>query len=331
MRQRGRWAIVWTLALSVAIVIVASVELYWRGLGYRPNIRDSSELWSIQRDRVYATKKVPLVMLGASRIEFAIDMKLIKQLLPQYQPVMLAQNAHYPFAVLRDLADDERFHGVVLCDIDTNGLFKVFADSQQPLVDYYHRQWSPSWHLHRWLLNAWQAHFDVANPDREAITAARRWLDGSTLPQPEYFTFYRDRSGDIDYTRTDPEAAKRHFADLVANSKDLHALAAPDVWLSDLRDVYRWVAQINARGGRVIFYQSPTSGTVAQIDARIYPRDLYWDRFAASVPATTLNAADVPALEAFRLPDDSHLDYRDKPAYTRALVDSLVAQGALPR
>ena len=101
-------AIMWTICVIVAVAIVGGVELYWRHNEYVPNVRDSSQLWSMQRDRVYDTRKIPLVLLGASRIEFDIDMKEMQGLLPRYQPIMLAQNAHYPLAVLRDLADDER-------------------------------------------------------------------------------------------------------------------------------------------------------------------------------------------------------------------------------
>jgi hypothetical protein len=328
---RWRWTLVWVLALAIAAAIVGVDEIHWRSLGFRPNIRDSAQLWSIQRDRVYATKKIPLVILGASRIEFGVDMKLLAQLLPRYRSVMLAQNAHYPLAELRDLANDDRFHGVVLCDVESRGLYKLFTESQQPLVDYYHRQWSPSWHVHRLLLNGWQAHFDIANPDLGAIAGVRRWIDNVPPPQPEYFRFFTNRSGNIDYTKTNPEAAKRHFAELVADNKDLHALVSPDTWLAELDDVYKWTARINARGGRVIFYQSPTGGTVSRVDAVLHPRAQYWDRFAATVPAATLDAADDATLSAFPLPDDSHLDFRDKPAYTRALVDALTARGMLKR
>jgi hypothetical protein len=325
------WATALALAVVIAVAIIGTVEIHWRGLGYRPNIRDSAELWSIQRDRVYAAKKTPFVLLGASRIEFAIDMKLLNELLPHYQPVMLAQNAHYPLAALRDLASDERFHGVVLCDIESRGLYKMFTDMQQPLVDYYRGKWSPSWHVHRLLLNLWQARFDVADPQLGAVAAARRWIDGSPPPPPDYFRFHTDRSGDIDYTQTDTEAARRHFEQLVTNTRDIRALVAPDVWLADLGDVYAWTKQIQARGGKVIFYQSPTSGAVRQTDAVAHPRALYWDRFAANSPAAVIDAEDEPVLSAFIQPDESHLDFRDKPAYTRALVDVLVKRGLLER
>src|SRR5436309_284771 len=123
---RRRWATAWALAFVVATAIVGAAEYRWRALGYVPNIRDSAELWSIERDRIYATKKIPLVLLGASRIEYGVDMQQLKQLLPRYQPVMLAYNGHYPLAALRDLANDDRFHGVVLCDIDARGLSSYY-------------------------------------------------------------------------------------------------------------------------------------------------------------------------------------------------------------
>jgi len=311
--------------------VVGAAEWHWRALGYVPNIRDSAELWSIERDRVYATDKIPLVLLGASRIEFGIDMKLLATLLPRYRPVMLAQNAHYPLATLRDLAADERFRGVVLCDVEAGGLYKMYTDMQQPLVDYYHRQWSPAWYVHRRILTLWQAHADVADPDLGAVATLRRWIAGVSPPAAEYFRFRADRSGDIDYAKTDPEAAKRHFAELVARRNGLRADVAPDAWLADLAQVYEWTKRIEARGGTVIFYQSPTSGAVAAADAEMHPRAAYWDRFAATAPAPVLDAMDDPALRAFRLPDDSHLDFRDKPAYTRALVDLLVSRGLVSR
>jgi hypothetical protein len=325
------WASTWVACAIVAATIVVGAEFYWRHAGYEPNVRDSPQLWSMQRDRVYDSRKIPLVMLGASRIEFDIDMKEMKQLLPDYRPIMLAQNAHYPLAVLRDLADDKNFRGVVLCDLEPSGLYKKYTDSQQPLVDYYHRDWSPSWRVHRWLLNAWQKNAVVADPDLGAVAVAKRVISGEAPPPPDYLRFYTDRSGDLDYTHTSVEAAKRHFAELVANRKgDLRSDVAPEQWFADLSDVIDWTNRIDARGGRVIFMQSPTSGEVRRAEGIMHPPDLYWNRFAAVVPRSIDGLSD-PALSAFVEADDSHLDFRDKPAYTRALVGELVKRGWLQK
>jgi len=326
-----RWALTWLLALLTAAALVGYAEYHWRALGYRPNVRDSAQLWSMQRDRVYAADPTPLVLLGASRIEFAIDINMLKELLPRYQAVMLAQNAHYPLAALHDLANDERFHGVVLCDLEAGGLERGYTDMQQPLVDYYHKQWAPSWNLHRRLLTHWQHRAVVADPDLGLTASALRLIDGAAAPRPDYFRFHPDRSGDIDYTQVDVQAARKHFGEVLANSDQLHADVAPEQWRADLTQVYEWTKRIQARGGQVIFYQSPTGPTLTRIEAIRHPKALYWDRFAADSPAPVLDAMDDPTLSAFELPDDSHLDYRSKPAYTRALVEALVRRGWLQK
>ncbi|HET8942688.1 MAG TPA: hypothetical protein VFN13_11960 [Rudaea sp.] len=328
---RQRWCRVWLPALLIVAVIVVGAELHWRALGYHPNIRDSSQLWSIQRDRVYATTKTPLVLLGASRIEFGVDTGLLARLLPKYLPVMLAQNAHYPLAVLRDLANDTDFHGVVICDIESNGLTLAYRGMQQPLVDYYHTQWSPSWHLHRLLLTLWQKHAVVADPQLGVAATLLRLIDGHAPPRQDYFRFYADRSGDIDYSQTDVAAARRHFDDMVAKGTVPHALVSADVWLEDLAPVFAWTRRIRARGGEVIFYRSPTSGVLPKAEAIMYPPEQYWNRFVAMSPAPVVDAAAITQLSAFKQPDDSHLDFRDKPAYTRALVDVLVTRGLVKR
>jgi hypothetical protein len=329
--MRSRWWPAWLLAALCAVAIVGASEWRWRSLGYVPNIRDSAQLWSIERDRAYVRDRKPLVLLGASRIQSAIDMKLVAQLLPRYEPVMLAQNAHYPLATLHDLANDDAFRGVVLCDLDSAGLYRMYADMQQPLVDYFHRQWSPSWHLHRILLNAWQAYATVANPDLGPVAALRRVLEGKEPPRPDYFRFYTDRSIDIDYQQVDVAAARRHFADALATGNGLQAAVTPERWLADLADVHEWTARINARGGEVIFYQSPVSGDLRTAEAIRHPPAQYWDKFAATATAATLDGNTEPRLSAFVEPDDSHLDFRDKPEYTRALVDVLVERGWVER
>lgn len=327
-----KWAVAWIVALLVAAALVGGVERYWRAQGYRPNIRDSAQLWSIERDRADRRDgRIPLVLLGASRIEFGVDMPLLAQMLPRYRPLMLAQNAHYPLAALRDLALDDAFHGVVLCDLETNALVPAYRDMQQPLVDYYRHEWAPSWRVHRVLLTDWQRHAVVADPDLGLVASARRLLAGAAAPRPEYFRFHADRSGDIDYAQTDVAAAKKHFAEVLQQAQDLHGDATADVWRAALPEVYEWTRRIQARGGSVIFYQSPTGETLRRIDAIRYPPAAYWERFVADSPAPVIDGNAEASLVRFDLPDDSHLDYRDKAAYTRALVEVLLERGVVQR
>lgn len=324
------WLAAWVLALLLAGTGLAAVERHWRLRGYLPTVLDSTQLWSQQRARVYGDAPRPLVLLGASRMEYGVDTGVLRQQLPRYRPVMLAVNGLYPLAVLRDLAHDAEFRGVVLCDVESNGLMRDYFDLQQPWVDYFHRRWTPSWNLHRRVLTLWQRHALIANPDFGALAALKRAFAGGA-PFRNYVTYYANRSGDIDYTKTDPAATKKHFAETVEGNIARMPHREPEHWLADIAPVFEWVRAIQARGGEVIFYESPTSGLTRTINDRLYPRAEYWDRFAAASPAPVVSANAEPELANTPLPDDSHIDYRDKAAYTRTLAKVLVERGLLQR
>ena len=326
-----RWLGAWLLAFALVALICAGVEAHWRERGYRPNILDSRQLWAQQRERVDRGRGIALALLGASRTEFGIDPKRLRERLPKYRPVMLAVDAHYPLATLRDLAGDADFHGVALCDLDAVGYLRPYWDMQQPYVDYFHRQWTPSWNIHRRLLTDWQRIAVIANPAFGWKASLGHALDGGQ-PFHDYIRYYANRSGDIDYSLTDPESSKRHFA--AALESNIAGLPPhdPQRWLADLAPMHAWIAAIDARGGSVIFYSSPVSGQEREALQRVFPRAEYWDRLVAAFPeAHFLDALQVPALSRFRLPDDSHLDFRDKAAYTDALAETLVDRRYLNR
>ena len=64
----------------------------------------------------------------------------------------------------------------------------------------------------------------------------------------------------------------------------------------------------------------PSSGMVCEIEARRYPRALFWDRFVQESGAAGVHAACEPALQEFACPDWSHLDVRDRARFTLELV-----------
>lgn len=322
------WITSWVIAFTLASLALLTVEHYWRTRGYYPNILDSAQLWSLQRDRIYSRTRTPLVIIGASRIQFGVDLKRMKSLLPNYQIAMLATNGRYPLAVLRDLADDEHFSGTVLCDISSHGLTKLFRDMMQDYVHYYHTQWTPSWRFHRRLLSVWQRTALIANPDFSAVASLQNWLSHNQPFHP-YYRFYSNRSADVDFSKTDTLALSRHFETTAQEDITNQSPPAPNQWLNDLSDVESWVAAIQRRGGKVIFYQTPTSGKLRQIEDIAFPRAQYWDAFAASTQAQTLHYSDEPALASIELPDQSHLDFRTKATYTDALVDTLLRRGLL--
>ncbi len=322
------WLTTWLLAVAVAVVTLVAVEAYWRGRGYVPVILDSRQLWSLQRDRVGSAHGKVLALLGASRTVYGINPKRLRQRLPGYKPVMLAINGHYPLAALRDLAHDPDFNGVVLCDIDAMGLMRESWERQQSYVDYYHRQWSPSWRVHRIVLTRWQRYTVIANPEMGWHDSLRYLFDGGK-PFKTFATYYANRSGDVDFSKGNPKAMKRHFAADLDQRIAAFPHVSPKQWLSDLAPVADWVRAIQSRGGEVIFYQSPTHGLDRQSSDTVLPQAQYWQRLPEVIPAHFLDTMQVPSLARIPQPDDSHFDYRNKNAYTDALVNELLRRGWL--
>lgn len=319
-------------ALAIALVLAGSalyaVEQYWRGRGYTPIIVDAPDLWALQRAKASSADRA-MVFLGASRTLYAIDRATVRARLPGVEPVMLAMDGRYPLATLRDLAGDEAFRGIVVCDIDGAGFAAPSLDMQQPEVDYYHHEFSPSRALHRMVLNHWQQQVVIARSDFSLLrSAVRRWNNEGEPFRPQQW-FDRRRFGNIDYEFADREGQKRALRENLARHGGHLPRVAFDAWWPQVEASHAWVRAIQARGGDVVFYASPTSGLRRWVEEDWFPRKEYWDRMVAATPAKTLHALDVPALRDFPLPDESHIDYRQKPAYTNALIDALLQRGLL--
>ena len=318
------------LALALLTSIAAAVEWHWRARGYRPGIVDSQDLWAQQRQRLGHTgDRKSLALLGASRTLYSVDLTRLRAGLPGYEPVMLALDATPAMATLRDLAADPSFDGVALVDIDGLGLWKITWELQQPWVRHYHREWTISHDLHRRMLTRWQQHAVIARPDFSLLRGLVRLLDSEPEPFHPYMTMTPAREGSIDYAQTDTRVHRRELEAHLARYGGKLPGPDPAQWLADLDEVRGWVAAIQRRGGKVIFYATPISGLRRQVEEDTYPRAMFWNRVGAATGAATLHADDVPALRDFPLPDESHIDYRDKPRYTDALVAALVESALL--
>ena len=325
--MKARWLLTWILTAAITVGSWLAFEVYWRRQGYSPTVMDSFDLWSQHRAR--AVKSAPplrFALLGASRIQYGLSPPVFRdeahKLGLNVDPIMLAVNGHYPLAALRDLSEDPKFVGVALVGIDSRGMDRKVWEMQAKHIQNYHHEWSPSREVHRRMLTRLQEHAIAARPDFAVVTLVKRYLDGNGPPYKEYVTFERDRAGGTDYRKSDIAAIRgARVADL-KKYYPLYTPPSPDVWLNEMREVGRWVERINARGGKVVFYREPVSGEHIELDEANFPREKYWDKLAAIMPATMIDFRDYPEL-VIDTPDTSHLDMKDIDRHTRALVQLL--------
>jgi hypothetical protein len=109
----------------------------------------------------------------------------------------------------------------------------------------------------------------------------------------------------------------------------LHPPPSADNWLRALAPVKQWVQQIEARGGRVIFFVPPVSGHQATLAEAAYPFARYWQRFIAEYDLRGWHYRESDVFTALELPDNSHVDARQKAEYTRLLLMELKGRGLL--
>jgi hypothetical protein len=285
---------------------------------------DDKALWASERARVYGDccDKV-VVLLGDCRTQLGLVPSALEAELPGYRAVHLAVEETSPVAALRDLAEDPRFAGTVICGLNARLLCKDLWQGQQPFVDYYHNEHSLNQKLNRLMATAVQRHLTVAHPFLRFDDLVVHLVKQRRLPAPYYIETHADRSRLADYSGVDLQA---HTAWAVGRAQWLCAnrvLPALPKWLYDLEELESSVEAIQARGGRVIFVRFPTTAEHLRYDEWMFPKRRYWDAFADKTAAECIHFADVPALATFQCPDSSHLDRTDAPRFTRALAQTL--------
>jgi len=339
---QGDWLSALAAALVILALVICGMEFRLAARGFQPTTVDSQRLWVEQRARASALGENALILLGNSRMQLDLDTATVRSQTPLV-PVQLAIDGSSYMPILAGLARDPSIRGTVLIQYSgaptAAGKTRDLADEMQAAYED-----NPRFPLRfatseAYLTDALHSRLrSYADGTRPVTALLKRIL--ALYPTPQYLITLPDRSRAADYSKlTMPDTYFRrvirnlgqdvqiepgvNYRDLDQQLRLRIAALAP---MSDVgfdQNVARMNAMVNAiqrRGGRVIFAVFPTSGLVKATDDARYPRERFWNRFAASTSATTLNFEDVPALRDFTCPDGSHLDMRDKAPFTNALI-----------
>lgn len=311
----------------LATLAVAANEARWRAEGQRATVTDDNDLWSLERARASDGDASTVVLLGHSRMMLGFEPSVFHERYPSRTLANVAIQASPPLATLADLADDEDFRGVALVEINERAFQPVYVDAQAPQVRHYHEVFGPARAWDRRLSTFVQWNLVSTNPHVSLLRAA---LFTNEI-EPIYTVLRPDRSRPADYSLVDTRALSNVRVESWSRRFEEHPPPPPAEWLALTDDAERWVARIHARGGKVAFVRFPTSGALLELEQRIWPKPLYWDAWSARTHAVTIHFLDVPELAGFTCPEHSHLDQRDAPAFTAALLDELEVRGVLER
>jgi hypothetical protein len=316
-----RWQRVLLLTLALIASLSGGLEAYWRAKGLRPTVPETLDLWSFWRQRVYATDGKVIVLAGTSRISSAVSLSTLCEGFPDYRVVQLGiPGAVSCIGLLKDLADDPAFRGLVICEVDAPFLQRSEWDGHRNFRTYKPRTLASQVDV---VAKAWLQGRLIVLDDRRTLGLVAAAMLGQPVARRDkmHRTFFREvrwdfgTAGDEAQYREEIERARAELSR--HGSREWKSLA------EDAREINGMVQRLRDRGGDVVFLRAPSTRKRWLLEEESYPRTLNWDRFARLIKAPCIHFLDVPEMRSLTCPDGSHIDYRDSPQFTRALISRL--------
>jgi hypothetical protein len=320
-------------AWLVLVLVVAGVvawELKMRSLGLvAGDLEDGKAGWAVERRKLESGVHDGVVIMGGSRILFDTNLDAWKEMTGK-RPIQLAMPGWNGQPVLKDIADNTRFAGLVVFDVAPTQLFRAGSGGNPAFAGAleYWRSEGPAMRAgHRLgdLLSRYFAFLD----EQYSLTALIDQLD---LPN----------RGKVGGPYLGPWKLSERYADRqyvlwreIETNERLreHAIR---VWLATQRsppgedliaricaDIRASVAKVRARGGDVVFIRPPSAADYLAREDAATPRAATWDRLLRETGSFGIHFQDYPEIQGLNLPEQSHLTREDAARFTRAYIGVL--------
>jgi hypothetical protein len=334
------WRGITVVVVLVIIAAAAAWEIYVRSLGYAPTLNDTEDLWVQARRTV---KPESLVIIGDSRALFDLDFDELEKGLGK-RPFQLALAGSCAYPILANLANDERFHGTVLCSIVPGMFFApggpLVETSEKALKRYRDQTLAQraSHHLGMFLEER------VAFLKQEDLTLDMllKQLPIPNRPHaqvpptlPPYFQWVdRDRRMRMTEQCAQPGELQTRVQQIwlpLFTPPPPPTFVPREAFMANMgkavegrfRDTVAAVNKLRARGGKIVFVRFPNSGELKALENRLSPREKTWEPLLKSTDVPGIHSDDFPELSGFTCPEWSHLSAGDSVEFTKHLVPHL--------
>ncbi|MBI2425800.1 MAG: hypothetical protein HYV27_23445 [Candidatus Hydrogenedentes bacterium] len=319
------------LAAVAVLAFFVTWEIYWRGQGYVPTLNDSKNLFAKQWDLLDQLGKEDVVLAGASRIRFDIDLDAW-QATTGRRPVLLGVNGAAAWPILEGLAEDTAFNGTVVCNIASSFFWDLNGANAAKGAAWvgYAEGWSLAQRASHQIALFLEGRLAFLQQDDLSFHALASRLE----PPP-------DREGAVGrapfppmLALIDPDARERMLPKLA--SDPAYQKRVQDVWLAALdhatvvndhekaqlfERIQCAVSTLQSRGGKIIFLCLPSTATYREYEERLWPRAQWFDALVKELDVTGIHFEDHPALQGFSCPEWSHLTQEDATRFTKALLE----------
>ena len=333
------------LTVVVALIVIAAAsawEFYCRSIGYRPTLNDNEDLWPVTRRSV---KPESIVIIGDSRAWFDLDLDELQKGLGK-RPVQLAMGGSCAYPVLADLANDESFHGTIICSV----VPRMFVappgtppmERGEKAVRRSHTQ-TPAQRASQYLAMPLEEHVAFLKQEELTLDDLLKRLPIPNRPYaqvsprlPPYFgTLDRERRARMIEECAWPGSELQRKIQRIW--LPLFTPPPPPTYIpreefgkkigaaieARFHDVATAVEKLRARGGKIVFVRFPESGELKKLEDRETPRAGTWDRVIKETGAPGVYYEDYPELSGFNCPEWSHLSAGDSVEFSKRLIPHL--------
>lgn len=319
------------LTLILVALAVACWEMYVRKHGYDTSFDDGPPIWADKRAMVYEPADRSTVFIGSSRIKFDLDIPAWESITGDHA-IQLACVGSNPIPVLEDLAADNNFKGKLVVDV-TEVLFFSTAppnlETPNKSIKYY-KERTPAQRASFAINYPLESMFAFLDKDRLSLNARLNELHIPNRPGVFQEPIFPQEFGRVRYDRQEymtsrfvadtnmHNEVKSIWAFFAKMSKEPPASGAK---LDSILNVVKSsVDKIRARGGKVMFVRTPSSGRFLMGEKMGYPRDKYWDRMMTMMQCPSIHFADYPVIANFKCPEESHLSQPDALIFTKEFI-----------
>lgn len=308
--------------LLLLALLVPAAEGWVRARGFEKHVEDSKAYWAFRRSLVYEKNgKKKLVILGSSRSVLGLVPEVFRKEFPGMEVIHLGIEGKNPYAVLKDMSEDPRFNGWILCD--TQGWQGSNPDDGGH-TDYYHTAYRTFWGRLGALDKLVNTLIKAALQNRWVLFSPELRLPLSLRPhlKPKPFRVEKDRYQAFYFRKKmTAEELKKFRKERMEEStlQNISPFKEEDAERFSLEELRRFQELMTQKGGRIFLVRMPTSEDRFQLEELIYPKNA-WDRIYTWSGIRTIHFKDYPQLSSFECPDSSHLDAEDAPLFSERLA-----------
>jgi len=324
---RSNWLKVWLLAVCLVVLVVVAWERVLLQAGFEPAYTDNRALWLSSRHRLSQPDASAIAILGASRVQRAIDVGVLSEQLNR-PIVQLAVEGSSGLPVLENLAADPRFNGTVVFSVApafsfNRRLRKLDLGLQGHWIRAYMRQ-SRSRRMEQELSLFALGLFAFRSADASISRIVTEVIDTGEMPGPFYKKTYRNRFVQIDQSKLEGEAKPDGIVEMYRSNSEAYEQKG----FSEVLEYFSTLVDIlKAKGSRVYVLRLPSGGAVLDYERQEYPPDRFWTLMQRHVDAQYIHFEDYPELDGYLSPDGSHIAAEKAGDFTRQLASVFSARG----